>query len=147
MIPPEVLNSKSLFTLLYKIDLDLAEQARARHCPFAGDHYIALTICESLGVGPLILKRFLKFALACAAAVRVAVAVCCRRRCGFGVAGSTGPLCCFWSVPFDRGTARSSPWSGSRRFAGYGVQRSSVGNATFGTFLPRASATGAYPGV
>ena len=147
MIPPEVLNSKSLFTLLYKIDLDLAEQARARHCPFAGVLCIAPTICESLGVGPLILKRLLRFALACAAADRVAAAVCCRRRCVFGVAGSTGPLCCFWSVPFDRGTARSSPWSVLSRFAGYGVQRSTVGNATFGTFLPRASTTGVYPGV
>lgn len=41
MIPPEVLNRKSLFSLLYRIDLDLAEQARARRCTFCGGplHY------------------------------------------------------------------------------------------------------------
>lgn len=36
MIPPEVLHRQSLFSLLYKIDQDLAERARARRCPFCG---------------------------------------------------------------------------------------------------------------
>jgi hypothetical protein len=39
MIPLEILNCQPLFSFLYKIDLDLAEQARARHCPIAGGHY------------------------------------------------------------------------------------------------------------
>ena len=147
MIPPEILNRKSLFSLLYKIDQDLAEQTRVRGCPSAGGHCIAPITGESLGVGPLILRRLLKFALACAAAVRVAGAVCCRHRCVFGVAGFTGRLCYCWSVPFDREPARSSPWSGSRRFAGYGVQQSTDGNATSVIFLPRAAATGACPGT
>lgn len=36
MIPLEVLKYKPLFALLYKIDLDVAEQTRAQHCPIAG---------------------------------------------------------------------------------------------------------------
>jgi hypothetical protein len=74
MIPLEVLNRKSLFSLLYKIDLDLAEQARAGNCPIAGVLCIARTTLESLAVGPRILKRLSKFALACAAVGRVAAA-------------------------------------------------------------------------
>ena len=92
MIPLEVLNRKSLFSLLYKIDLDLAEQARAGNCPIAGVLCIALTTLESLAVGPLILTRLSKFALACAAVGRVVVVVCCRLRCVFGVGVSIGRL-------------------------------------------------------
>jgi len=40
MVPLKVLNRKSLFSLLYKIDQDLAERTRAKRCPFAGVHYI-----------------------------------------------------------------------------------------------------------
>ena len=36
MIPPEVLNSKSLFSLLYKLDQDFAEGTKAKRCPFCG---------------------------------------------------------------------------------------------------------------
>jgi len=36
MIPLEVLNSKSLFSLLYKIDQDFAEDTKAKRCPFCG---------------------------------------------------------------------------------------------------------------
>ena len=143
MIPPEVLNRKSLFSLLYRIDQDLAEQTRTRHCPFVGVLCIAPTTRESLGVGPLIFKRLLRFALVCAAAVQVAGDGCYRHRCVFGIARFTGRLCCCWSVPFARVKIRTSPWSASRGFAGYGVQPSSVGNATFETFFPRALATGA----
>ena len=147
MIPPEVLNRKSLFSLLYRIDQDLAEQTRAWHCPFVGVPYIAPTTCENRGVAPLIFKRFSRFASACAVAVKVAGDECCRHRCVFGGAGFTGHLYCCWSVPFARGKIRTLPWSGSRAFAGYGVQPSSVGNATFETFPPRASATGVCPGT
>jgi len=142
MIPPEVLNRKSLFSLLYKIDQDLSDQTRAKGCPFAGGRCIARTTCESLEVGPLILKRLLRFASACAAAVRVADGVCCRHRCVFGVAGFTGRLCCCWSVPSAKDLVRPSLWSVSKHFAEYGVQPSSVGNATFETFSIRVSNIG-----
>ena len=36
MIPPEVLNSKSLFALLYKLDQGFAEGRKAKRCPFCG---------------------------------------------------------------------------------------------------------------
>ncbi len=147
MIPPEILNRKSLFSLLYRIDEDLSERTRVQGCPFAGVRYIVPTTCESLEVGPLILKKLLKFALACAAAVPVVGAVCCRHRCVFGAAGFTGRLCCCWSVPFVKGEIPLLPWNISRRFAGYGVQPSSAGNATFETFLPRVSNTGAWADI
>ncbi len=147
MIPPEVLNCKSLFSLLYKIDQDLFERTKAKGCPSAGVRCTAPITYESLEVGPLILKRLLRFVLACVAAVRVADGVCCRHRCVFGGVGFTGHLCCCWSVPFDRVKIRSSPLSDSSHSAGYGVQRSSVGSATFETFLPRASNTGDCPGT
>ena len=103
MIPPEVLYGKSLFSLLYKIDQNFAERTKAKRCPFAGVRCITPIISESLGVGPLNLKKLLRFDLACAAAVRVAVAVYCHHRFVFGVVGwYTGRRCCCWSVPFVR---------------------------------------------
>ena len=147
MIPLEVLNRKSLFSLLYKIDLDLAEQARAGHCPIAGVLCIALTTLESHAVGPRILKRLSKFALACAAAGRVAVVACCRPRCVFGAAVSIGHLCCCWSPLCARAKSRALPCKGSRHFAGCGDQPSTDGKATLEIFLPKASVTGACPGI
>ena len=136
MILPEVLNRKSLFSLLYQIDQDLAERTKAQGCPFAGVRCIAPIMSASLGAGPRILKRLLRFALACA------VAVCCRYRFGFGIGGFPGRRCYCGAVPCVRDKTQLSPWSDSK---GYGVQRSSAGNATFKTFLPRAPATGACP--
>lgn len=147
MIPPEALNRKSLFSLLYKIDQDLSDRTRARGCPFAGVRCIVPTTCESLEVGPLILKRFLKFALACAAVVQVAGVVSCRHRSVFGAAGFTGRLCCCWSVPFVKGEIPLLPWNVSRRFVGYGVQPSSVGYVTSETFFSRVSNTGAWADI
>ena len=141
MIPPEVLNRKSLFSLLYKIDQDLAEQTRARGCPSAGVRCIAPITCESLGVGPLIWKRHLRYASVCAAVGRVAVAGSCHHRFGSGTAGSTGlPWYC-WLALCAKGT-RFTPWNDSRRFAGYGDPPSIVGRNTSGISLPKASATG-----
>lgn len=145
MIPPEVLNSKSLISLLYKIDQDLSERTRAKHCPFAGVHCIAPITSESLGVGPRIFKRCLRFDSVCAAVVRVAVVVCCRLRFVFGIAGFTGRLCCCCSAPFARDKNLRSQWSVLKRFAAYGVQPSSAGNTTFENFFLRVSATGACP--
>lgn len=146
MIPPEILKHKSLFSLLYQIDLDLAEQTRARHCPFAGVRCIAPTTCESLGVGPLTWTRLLICDSACAAPVVIAGGGFCRHRCVSGGAGFTGRLLCCWSRPFARGEIRMSPSIGSRGFAGYGVPPSSAGSAISGNFSRKASPAGACPG-
>jgi hypothetical protein len=90
MIPPEVLNSKSLFSLLYKIDQDFAERTKAKRCPFAGVRCITLITSESLEAAPRIFKRHLKFDSACAAVVPVVVAVCCHPRFVFGIDGFIG---------------------------------------------------------
>lgn len=147
MIPLEVLNRKSLFSLLYKIDLDLAEQARAGNCPIAGVLCIAPITLESLEVGPLILKRLLTFALACAAVGRVVAGGCCRLQCVFGAAVSIGRRCCCWSARCARGKTPPLLCSGSRRFAGCGDQLSTDGEATLEIFLPKAAVTGACPGI
>jgi hypothetical protein len=102
---------------------------------------------ESLGVGPRIYKRHLKFDSACAAAVPDAVAVFSRLRFGFGIAGFTGRRCCCWSVPFARDRNPRLQWSVSRNFAEYGVQPSNAGNITFENFLFRAFVTGDCPDV
>ena len=145
MIQPEVLRRKSLFSLLYKIDLDLCEQTRTRGCPIAGVRCIAPTTSESLGVGPLIFARLLRFASACAAVHLDAGAGYCRRRFGSGSAGSTGHRWCCWSVPFGRDKIRTSPLSGSRAFAGYGALPSSAGCGALKSFSPTASTTGDCP--
>ena len=147
MIPPDVLNRKSLFSLLYKIDQDLAERTRENGCPFAGGRCIAPITGESLGAVLLTLKRHLRFASACAAVVPGVGAVCCRHRCGSGAAGFTGRRCCFWSVPSVRDNPHRSLLSDLRLFAGSGVQQSTVGNATFEAFFSRAPDTGNYPGA
>ena len=146
MILPEVLKRKSLFALLCKIDQDLAERTKANRCPFAGVHCITPITSESLGVGPQNLKKLLRFNSVCAAAVQVAVAVCCHPQFVFGIAESTGRLCYFWSVPFARDKSPKLLWNVSRLFAEYGVQPSSAGNSTFENFLFRTCATGDCPG-
>ena len=145
MLPPEVLTRKSLFSLLYQIDQDLSERTRAKGCPFAGVRCIAPITSESLEVGPRILRRLLSFALACAAAAQAAGAVCCRHRFGFGIGGFTGRRYCCWSAPCAKNKTLPSPWSGSRGFAAYGVQRSNAGNATLKSFLSKPSAIGVCP--
>ena len=90
MIPLEILNYQQLFSLLYKIDLDLAEQTRAQHCPIAGVHCIVPTTRASLGVGPLICQRLLNCDSACAVLAPVAGAGFYHHRCASGGAGSTG---------------------------------------------------------
>ena len=84
MILPQVLQRKALFTQLYKIDLELSEKTKAKGCPFAGECCTAPIIIENLEALPVILMRFLRFVLACAAVVPVAVGVYCLRHCGFG---------------------------------------------------------------
>lgn len=145
MIPPEVLNRKSLFSLLYKIDLDLAEQTRARRCPFAGVRCTAPTTHGNLEVGPLNLRRRLKFDLASVVVGRVAVAVFYRHRCVFGAAVYTGRLCCCWLRHCARGKIRPLPSNDSRQFARYGGQPSTGGESTFEIFFPRVPVTGACP--
>lgn len=144
MIPPEVLNRKALFSLLYKIDQDLAERTRVQGCPFAGVRCIALIISESLGVDLLILPRLLKFVSVYAAADPAADAVYYRHRCGFGAAGFIGHQFFCWSAHFARDKIQRSPWSGSKDYVVYGGPLSNVGNATSKSFLSTASATGVW---
>jgi len=147
MIPLKVLKSQSLFSLLYMIDHDLCEHARAKNCPFVGALFITPITSESLGVGPRIYKRHLKFDSACAAAVPGAVVACCHLRFGFGIAGFTGRRCCCWSAPFARDKNPRLPWSVLKQFVDYGVQPSNAGNTTFENFLFRAFGTGDCPDV
>jgi hypothetical protein len=141
MIPPEILQSKSLFSLLYKIDQDLAERTRARHCPFAGVRCIAPIISESHEVGPLILPRLLRFVSACAVADRTAGAVCCRHRLGSGAAGFTGHPWCFWSPLFAKAKILRSPWNVSRGYADCGDRRSNDGSVGSKIFSPKVTVT------
>jgi hypothetical protein len=90
MILPEVIQRKSLFSLLYKIDQDLCEQSRVHGCPIAGVRCIAPTTSESLEVGPLICARLMKCASACVAVDLDADVGHCRHRFDFGHAGFTG---------------------------------------------------------
>ena len=140
MIPPEVLNRKSLFSLLYKIDQELSDQTRAKGCPFAGVRCTVPITSESLGVALLILKRISRFDSACAVAVQAAGVVFYLHRYGSVDAVSTGHRLCYWSVRFANGN-RLSRLSGSSRVTGYGVQQSTAGNSTFVRFFPRASTT------
>ena len=57
MILPEVIQRKSLFSLLYEIDESLCEQTRASGCPIAGGRCTVPITSESLGVGPLNFAR------------------------------------------------------------------------------------------
>jgi hypothetical protein len=145
MIPPDILYSKSLFSLLYQIDQHLCEQTRARGCPIAGVHCTAPTTSESLGVGPRIFARLMRFALACAAAGLDAGVGYCRHRFAFGHAGFTGRRWYCWSAPFGRDKIRTLPLRGSRAFAEYGAPPSNVGSDTFLSFSPRRSTTGGCP--
>ena len=145
MIPLKILNRNSLFSLLHKIDLNLAEQTRVRRCPFAGGRCITPTMCASLEAALLILMRHLRFVIACAAAVKGAGVACCRHRFDFGSAVFTGRLFCLSSPPFDKDAIRSIPWNSSKAFAGYGVRPSTVGSTTFEPFFPTAFLIGVWP--
>jgi hypothetical protein len=145
MIPPEILHRKSLFSRLHKIDQDLAEQTRARRCPFAGGRCITPTTHESLEAVPLVFQRLLSFGLACAAAVKVAGVVSCRHLFGFGSGGFTGRLSCLSSPPFAKEEIRTIPWSNSKAFSVYGGPPSTVGSITFVNCFPKPSATGVWP--
>ena len=144
MIPLKILNRKSLFSLLHKIDLDLAEQTRVRRCPFAGGRCIMRTIGESLAAVLLMCMRHLRFVIACAAAVKAAAAVFCHQRSDSGSAGYTGRLFSSSSLPFDKDAIQSIPWNSSRAFVGYGVRPSIVGSTTFEPFFPTAFLTGVW---
>ena len=145
MIPLEILNRKSLFSLLHKIDLELAEQTRARRCPFAGGRCTMPTIRESLGAALLNWMRYLNFVIVCAAAKKVADAVSFRHRFDFGSAGCTGHLLCLSSPPFAKDAIQTIPWSSSRAFVAYGVPPSTVGSTTSDHFFPRALLIGDWP--
>ena len=147
MIPPDILNRKSLYSLLYKIDFEIAEQTRVRRCPIAGGRCTMPTILESLGAALLIFMRHMRFALACVVVEKVAGAVFCHPRFGFGSAGCTGRRCCSLPPPFAKEEARTIPWRSSNLFSVYGVPPSTAGYIIFGSFSPRASVTGILPDI
>ena len=147
MIPPEILNRKSLFSLLHKLDFEIAEQTRVRRCPIAGDRCTTPTMHESLGAVLLIWMRHLKFAIACAAVVKAADAVSFRHRFGSGGAGYTGHRCYLSPPPVDRDEIRIGLWSNSKAFSVYGAPPLIVGNTIFEGSLPRALPTGVWPGT
>jgi hypothetical protein len=90
MLPPEILQRKSLFAFLHKIEVDLADSHRAKRCPAAGAHCIALFISASLGVGPRISTRRIRFVSAFVVDGQAAVADPFRRRCSSWGAVFTG---------------------------------------------------------
>lgn len=55
MIDHSLLRKKSLFALLHKIDVDLAENTRVKGCPSAGGRCIKRLTGVNLGVAPRIL--------------------------------------------------------------------------------------------
>lgn len=52
-----ILRESSLYFLLHQIDVDLAEQARSRGCPFVGGLCIMLVMIASLAVVPRICQQ------------------------------------------------------------------------------------------
>jgi hypothetical protein len=145
MIPPEILKHKSLFSLLHKIDMELAEQERARRCPIAGGRCIMPTIRESQKAVLLILLRHLRFAIACVAVVKAAGVVFSHHRFAFGNAGYIGHRCFLSPPPFDKEENRTAPWNNSKAFSVYGGPPSTNGKIIFESFFPRVPATGVWP--
>ena len=145
MIPPDILNHQSLFSLLYQIDQDLADRTIAQGCPFAGVGFIAPIISESLGAGLLILLRLSRFVSVYVAAAPDVVVGYCRHRCGFGAVGFIGRRFFCWSPRFARAKIPPSLWSGLKGYAVYGDPRSSAGSVIFKSFSSTASAIGVCP--
>jgi hypothetical protein len=61
MIDHTILRRKSLFALLHKIDVDLAEQTRSKGCPSAGGRCIKRLIGANPGVAPRIFLKTIPF--------------------------------------------------------------------------------------
>lgn len=57
MIDHTILRKKSLFSLLHKIDVDLAEQTRNKGCPSVGGRCITRLTGANLGVVPRIFLK------------------------------------------------------------------------------------------
>ncbi|MDF1581555.1 MAG: hypothetical protein P1P74_12395 [Desulfuromonadales bacterium] len=57
MIDHTILQRKSLFALLHKIDVDLADRTRIKGCPSAGDRCIERLTGANLGVVPRIFQK------------------------------------------------------------------------------------------
>lgn len=103
------------------------------------------TIRESQKAVLLIWMRHLRFAIACAAAVKAAGAVFSPHRFGSGGAGCTGHRYFLSPPPFDKDEIRTAPWSNSKASSVYGAPPSIVGNTIFENYFPRALPTGVPP--
>jgi hypothetical protein len=57
MVQPEVLQRKSLFSLLHTLDVELAEHTRDQRCPTVGGRCIVAAMNASLVAVPAIFRR------------------------------------------------------------------------------------------
>ena len=146
MIPPEILNRKSLFSLLHKIDFEIAEQARARGCPIVGGplHY-ANYPRKPRGGPPDLDEAFeIRYSLCCGREG-------CRRRVlppsvrFLAAPGILGRRSFLSPPPFGKDEIRTSPWNSSKAFSVYGVPPSTDGNIIFESSFPRALLTDVWP--
>ncbi len=147
MIPLEVLKCQSLFSLLYKIDKDLAEQSRSLGCPGVGDHCIMPITGVSLEGVLLNCKRLLKTVSVCAADVMAVANVFYRNLSDFGIARCIGHLSYFWLQPFVRKIVRRPPWKSSRGFATSGGPPLTGGGTIFLKYFLTANAVAAFWGM
>ena len=116
MIPPEILNRKSLFSLLHKIDFEIAEQARARGCPIVGGRCIMPTTRESQGAVLLIWMRHLRSAIAYVAAVKAAGVVFSHHRFVLAAPGILGAGPFYRHRPSARTKSGPHPGTAQRPF-------------------------------
>lgn len=87
---PEILQQQKFFSLLHKIDIDLAEGVQARGCPTVGDRCTEGPICASPVAAPLACPKHSLYALVFAVVVKGADDGPCRRRCSSWAVVSTG---------------------------------------------------------
>ena len=138
MIPPEILQRKSLFALLHQIDFDLAESVHAKPCPFAGGPCITRATSVSLAAAPLICLRLTRCASVFAAGSPAAGAGCCRHRCSSGAGGFTGRRCFGSSPRCARVAPAATPYVVCKRSSGSRGQPLPDGAVTSESSLPTA---------
>ncbi len=116
MIPPEILNRKSLFSILHNIDFEMTEQVRIQGCPIVGGRCIPPTIRESQKAVLLIFLRHLRFAIVCAAAVKAAGAACAPIGSVLGTPGILGTRAFYRCRSSARSKSGPHPGAAQRPF-------------------------------
>lgn len=106
---PEILQRQKLFSLLHKIDVDLAEGVQSRGCPIVGDHCIKGPTCANPAVVPPACLKHFPYAIVFAAVVKVADDEPFRPRC-FSWAGAFIGAGLSWQLPpCTNNAARGTP--------------------------------------